>query len=91
MRTMLRTVWFWFCGVFLLNMGGWKGATPGWSPKASVAATGGPAAWDVAGWVDASQDEVHNVLDEIERQLRVALIELRESVYEWRDCYASTA
>ena len=63
----------------------WQGATPGWSPKADVAAVEQRAAWDVQGWVDDGQAEIHAVLDEIERSLWLGLVDVREDVYLWRD------
>lgn len=63
----------------------WQGATPGWSPKRAVALAGGTAAWDVKGWQDSAETELHRALDEVERKLHASLIALREEAYAWRD------
>lgn len=69
---------------------GWKGATPAWSPKASVAAVGGTAAWDVRGWYSESERRTHEELKAVERRLWTGLDELLASVYAWRDAEWTT-
>lgn len=63
----------------------WKGATPGWSPRSATAAVGGPAAWDVGGWLDSSTTNLHKHLNGIEDELHSQLDRLLAMVYEWRD------
>lgn len=95
MRTItgLLLVWFWIVERVsrVKQRDGWKGATAGWSPKASVAAVERTGEWDVRGWLTDGQSDVHRALDGIERALRAALIEIREDVYEWSDGFAQAA
>lgn len=93
MRTItgLLLVWFWLVGKVsrMRSPWTWKGATAGWSPKASVGAVERTGDWDVRGWLTDGQGDVHKALDGIERALRAALIEIREDVYEWSEGFAA--
>lgn len=62
-----------------------QGATLGWSPRATVAAVDSVAAWDVSGWMDRGQRQLHKRLDGVEARLHSRLDRLLAEVYEWRD------
>lgn len=100
MRTISRgltMVWLALIGVvFVLPLPpmrdktAWQGATVDWSPTATTKAVGGAASWDVQGWMDDAERELHDALNRIEHRLWVGLVEIRENVYEWSEGYAQT-
>jgi len=59
------------------------GATPSWSPKASIEATGDVAGWDVEGWRDVRNLTTHLRLEEVEKGLQDGLDALLAMVYSW--------
>ena len=95
MRSVYRVVWLWLASMmfnlpWVLAQPDHAGATLGWSPIADVNAVEQTASWDLSGWYQDGQDELHDALNTIEMQLWLGLVEVRETAYQWRDSETQT-